>query len=222
MHQICSRIFRYAIATERVERDSAAHLKEALITKKAKHHASLTNPKDVGVLLQAIDSYQGSHIVRCAFKLTPLLFPRPGELRHMGGSELDFAQKLWRIPAEKMKVKEQHLVPLSRQAIEILESIYPLTGQGTYVFPGRTKSRPMSENAIGAAFKYLGYNTREQQTAHGFRSLASTLLNEAGWHPDAIERQLAHAERDEVRGAYNYAEYLPYAHKNDVVVGRLS
>lgn len=213
MHQIVSQIFRYAIATGRAERDNAADLRGALEVRKEKHHAALTDPKEVAQLLQAIESYQGSHVVRCAFKLTPVLFVRPGELRHMEWSEIDFEAREWRIPAHKMKMRIQHIVPLARQALVILEEIKPLTGHGKYVFPGRTENRPMSENTIGAALRNLGYSTREQQTAHGFRSMASTILNEMGWNRDAIERQLAHAERDGVRAAYNFAEYLPERRK---------
>lgn len=209
MHQIAGQVFRYGIATGRVDRDSAADLRGALTPRKPKHHASLTDPKEIAQLMRAIDGYQGTHVVRCALRLSPLLFVRPGELRHMEWSEIDADTKEWRIPAGKMKMKVQHIVPLSTQALAILDELRPLTGDGKYAFPGRTASRPMSENTIGAALRYLGYSTREQQTAHGFRSMASTLLNEMGWNRDAIERQLAHAERDGVRAAYNYAEYLP-------------
>lgn len=209
MHQIVSRIFRYAIATGRAERDNAADLKGALPPVKCKHHASITDPVQVGHLLRTIDGYTGSHIVRCALKLSSLLFVRPGELRHAEWAEIDVNQLEWRIPAQKTKMRTQHIVPLSTQAGAIFESLRPETGNGRYVFPGRTSSRPMSENTIGAALKYMGYSTQSDQSAHGFRSTASTLLNELGWNRDAIERQLGHAERDGVRAAYNFAEYLP-------------
>ena len=159
-------------------------------------------------LVRAIGGYQGSFVVKCALRFTALTFARPGEIRKAAWNEIDLAQALWRIPAERMKMRREHLVPLSRQAMDVLRELHPLTGAGPYVFPnGRVSSRPMSENAIVAALRYMGYE-RGQMTAHGFRTLASTLLNEQGWPPDAIERQLAHAERDEVRGAYNRAQYL--------------
>lgn len=208
--QLCGQILRYGVATGQAERDVAADLRGALTPYKVKHHASLTNPKDIAQLLIAMDSYQGTIVVRCALRLTPLLFVRPGELRRMEWAEINVEAAEWRIPAEKMKMRMQHIVPLSRQALAILEEIRPHTGDGKYVFPCvRTPARPMSENAIGAALKYLGYSTREQQTAHGFRSMASTILKEQGWNRDWIERQLAHTERDGVRAAYNYADYLP-------------
>lgn len=213
MQQVVGQVLRYAVATGRAERDNSADLKGALTPVKHKHHASLTDPKEIAQLLRAIEGYQGSHIVRCALRLSPLLFVRPGELRHAEWSEIDYKAKEWRIPASKMKMKVQHLVPLAKQSLAILEELRPLTGDGKYLFPGRVSARPMSENTINAALRYLGYDTRQQQTAHGFRSMASTLLNEQGWKADAIERQLAHAERDGVRAAYNFAEYLPERRK---------
>lgn len=213
MHQVIGQVFRYAVATGRADRDNSADLKGALTPVRHKHHASLTDPKEIAQLLRAIEGYQGSHVVRCALRLSPLLFVRPGELRHAEWSEIDFKAKEWRIPASKMKMKIQHLVPLAKQSIAILEELRPLTGDDKFLFPGRVSARPMSENTINAALRYLGYDTRQQQTAHGFRSMASTLLNEQGWNRDAIERQLAHAERDGVRAAYNFAEYLPERRK---------
>ncbi|MGE4442542.1 MAG: tyrosine-type recombinase/integrase [Desulfomicrobium sp.] len=213
MHQVIGQVFRYAVATGRADRDNSADLKGALTPVRHKHHASLTDPKEIAQLLRAIEGYQGSHVVRCALRLSPLLFVRPGELRHAEWSEIDFKAKEWRIPASKMKMKVQHLVPLAKQSIAILEELRPLTGDGKYLFPGRVSSRPMSENTVNAALRYLGYDTKQQQTAHGFRSMASTLLNEQGWNRDAVERQLAHAERDGVRAAYNFAEYLPERRK---------
>ncbi|MDO9582702.1 MAG: tyrosine-type recombinase/integrase [Desulfomicrobium sp.] len=213
MHQVIGQVFRYAVATGRADRDNSADLKGALTPVRHKHHASLTDPKEIAQLLRAIEGYQGSHVVRCALRLSPLLFVRPGELRHAEWSEIDYRAKEWRIPASKMKMKIQHLVPLAKQSIAILEELRPLTGDGKYLFPGRVSSRPMSENTVNAALRYLGYDTKQQQTAHGFRSMASTLLNEQGWNRDAIERQLAHAERDGVRAAYNFAEYLPERRK---------
>lgn len=207
--QICGQVFRYAVATGRAERDPSADLKGALPPAKAKHHASLTEPKKIGELLRAISSYSGTFPTACALKLAPLLFVRPGELRHAEWSEFDFNNAEWRIPANKMKMKAVHIVPLSKQAINVIEELKPVTGTGKYLFPSnRTVTRPMSDNTINGALRRLGY-TREEMTGHGFRSMASTLLNEQGWNRDAIERQLAHSERDGVRAAYNYAEYLP-------------
>lgn len=207
--QMCGQIFRYAIATGQADRDIAADLRGALPPAREKHHASITDPKGVAQLLRAIDGYQGSFVAHCALRIAPLVFARPGELRHAEWSEIDFDKAEWRIPAEKMKMREQHIVPLSRQAVAILRELQPLTGAGRYVFPSiRTSARPMSENTVLAALRRMGY-TKDEMTGHGFRSMASTLLNEQGWNRDAIERQLAHGERNAVRAAYNFAEFLP-------------
>jgi integrase len=206
--QTCGQIFRYAVATGRAQRDPSGDLHGALPPVKEKHHAALTKPADVAALLRSIDGYKGTFVVRCALRLAPLVFVRPGELRKAEWSEFDLDGATWRIPPERMKMRSEHIVPLSRQAVEILRELHPLTGNGRYVFPGRAVSRPMSENTITAALRYLGYS-REQMTGHGFRTMASTLLNEMGWPADAIERQLAHSERDNVRDAYNRAQYLP-------------
>ncbi|MEW8102018.1 MAG: integrase arm-type DNA-binding domain-containing protein [Candidatus Thiodiazotropha endolucinida] len=209
IHQSCSQIFRYAISTLRAERDPAADLKGALPSTRQKHHASITEPKRIGELLRAIDGYQGQFVTRCALQLAPLVFVRPGELRHAEWSEIDLDKAEWRIPAKKMKMSTVHIVPLSTQAVAILNEIKPLTGTGKYVFPGvRSNKRAMSENTVTGALRRLGYASGEM-TGHGFRSMASTILNEQGWHKDAIERQLAHMERNSIRAAYNYAEYLP-------------
>jgi integrase len=211
--QNCSQIFRYAIATGRSNRDPGGDLRGAIPPSKGKHHASITEPNAIGELLRAIKGYQGSLITKCALQLAPLFFVRPGELRKAEWTEFNFSAAEWRIPGERMKMGEQHIVPLSSQAIAILRDLQPLTGNGRYVFPGaRTNGRPMSENTVNAGLRRLGY-TSDQMTGHGFRSMASTLLNEQGWHRDAIERQLAHAERDAVRAAYNYAEHLPERRK---------
>ena len=211
--QNCSQVFRYAVATGRAERDPSADLRGALPPVKGKHFASLTDPKAIGELLRAVNGYQGSFVTQCALRLAPLVFVRPGELRRAEWSEFDLDAAEWRIPAARMKMRAQHIVPLSTHVVAILRELHPLTGRGRYVFPGlRGKDRPMSENTINAALRRLGYTT-EQMTGHGFRSMASTLLNEQGWHRDAIERQLAHAERDNVRAAYNYAEHLPERRK---------
>ncbi|MCU7873587.1 MAG: tyrosine-type recombinase/integrase [Candidatus Thiodiazotropha sp. (ex Lucinoma borealis)] len=209
IHQSCGQIFRYAVATGRAQRDPSADLKGALPPTRQKHHASITDPKKIGELLRAVDGYEGLFITRCALQLASLTFVRPGELRHAEWVEIDLDKKEWRIPAEKMKMRTLHIVPLSTQALAVLKEIQPLTGRGKYVFPGvRTNRRPMSENTVNAALRRMGYS-KEEMTGHGFRSMASTILNEQGWHRDAIERQLAHAERNSVRAAYNYAEHLP-------------
>ncbi|MCG8096763.1 MAG: tyrosine-type recombinase/integrase [Candidatus Thiodiazotropha taylori] len=209
IHQSCGQIFRYAVATGRAQRDPSADLKGALPPTRQKHHASITDPKKIGELLRVIDGYEGSLVTRCALQLASLTFVRPGELRHAEWSEIDLDKAEWRIPPEKMKMRTLHIVPLSTQALAVLKEIKPLTGRGKYVFPGvRTNRRPMSENTVNAALRRLGY-TKEEMTGHGFRSMASTILNEQGWHRDAIERQLAHAERNSVRAAYNYAEHMP-------------
>lgn len=208
-HQNCSQIFRYAVATVRAERDPSVDLRGALTSVKQTHHASLTNPKEIGALLRAINGYKGQFVTKCALRLAPLVFVRPGELRHAEWCEFNLDAAEWRIPAEKMKMRVMHIVPLSKQAIDILNELKALTGDGKYLFPSvRSLKRPMSENTVLGALRRLGY-TGDEMTGHGFRSMASTLLNEQGWNPDAIERQLAHGERNTVRAAYNYAEYLP-------------
>lgn len=207
-HQNCSQIFRYAIASGKAERDTSADLKGALTPVTKRHYASIVEPKAIGTLLRAIENYQGYFVTKCALKLAPLLFVRPGELRKAEWSEFNFETAEWRIPAEKMKMRVMHIVPLSHQALSILKELQPLTGEGLYVFPGlRTPNRPMSENTVLAALRRLGYE-KDEMTGHGFRAMACTILNEQGWNRDAIERQLAHAERNSVRAAYNYAEHL--------------
>jgi integrase len=209
--QLASQVFRYAIATGRAERDPAADLKGALAPVVVKNHAALTDPVKVGELLRAIDGYSGHPATQAAFKLAPLLFVRPGELRAARWEEftLDGKEPEWRIPAERMKMGELHIVPLASQAVAILTDLRAITGPDGYVFPGLTNSnRPMSENALTAGLRRMGY-TGEQMTWHGFRTIASTLLNEQNWHPDLIEFQLAHAERNSVRAAYNKAQRLP-------------
>ena len=211
--QNCSQVFRYAVAAGRAERDPTVDLRGALTPTSERHHPSIIDPKAIGALLRAIDGYEGSPVTKCALKLAPLTIVRPGELRRAEWSEFNFDKAEWRIPAERMKMREQHIVPLSKQAVAVLKELHPLTGQKSYVFPGaRTNGRPMSENTVNAALRRLGY-TKDQMTGHGFRSMASTHLNEQGWHRDAIERQLAHAERDDVRAAYNFAEHLPERRK---------
>ena len=211
--QTCGQVFRYAIATGRADRDPSADIRGALTPAKEEHRAAILDPVGAGGLMRAIDSYTGHVVTRCALKLAAMTFVRPGELRHAEWAEIDFDNAEWRIPGPKMKMKEQHVVPLSRQAIAILRELLPLTGAGRYVFPSmRTSTRPMSEVTILAALRRLDY-AKDEMTGHGFRVMASTLLNEAGWPPDVIERQLAHAERNKVRAAYNRASLLPERRK---------
>lgn len=206
--QRASQIFRYAIATGRADRDPAADLRGALHPVVSSKRAAITDPSKVAELVRAIDGYSGQLVTCIALKLAPMLFVRPGELRQAEWAEINLDQAIWRIPTSKMKMREEHVVPLPAQAIELLRSLQPLTGRGRYVFPGvRSTSRPMSENTITAALRGLGYD-RYTMTAHGFRALASTRLNEMGWAPDLIERQLAHVERNKVRSVYNRAQYL--------------
>jgi integrase len=206
--QKCGQIFRYAIATGRAERDISADLRGALVPVVARNHASLTDPAEIGALLRAIDGYEGQPITAAALKLAALVFVRPGELRGARWSEFDLDGAEWRIPAERMKMGELHIVPLSRQAVAILRELHALSGWGEYVFPSLlTLERPMSNNTVNTALRRLGY-TKEQMTGHGFRSMASTLLNEQGFPPDVIELQLAHIERNKVRAAYNKAQRL--------------
>ena len=207
--EYAGRVFRYAIATGRAERDPSGDLRGALTPVKVKHHASITDPKAIGALLRSISGFTGSYITKCALQLAPLVFVRPGELRHAEWTEIDFDKPEWRIPGHKMKMKKPHIIPLSAQAVEILQSIHPLTGDGQYIFPSiRSGARPMSENTINAALRRMGYE-KDEMTGYSFRSMASTLLHEHGWPHEAIERQLAHAERNKVVAAYNYAEHLP-------------
>jgi integrase len=174
-----------------------------------RHHAAITDPAKIGELLRAIEGFSGQPVVAAALKFTPLVFVRPGELRKAVWEEFDLDGAMWRIPAERMKMKAAHLVPLSKQAVAILRQLHALTGRGEYVFPSvRTRDRPISENTVNAALRALGY-TNDEMTAHGFRSMAATRLNEMGWRADAIERQLAHAESNKVRDAYtSAAQYL--------------
>ena len=206
---LCSMIFRYAVSTGRTERNPAQDLIGSLAPAKEKHLAAITEPKEVRELLLAIDGYVGSYVVRLALQLSPLVFVRPGELRHMEWKEVDFENALWSIPAEKMKMREPHLVPLSKQAIKILEELQKLTGTSQYAFPsGRTYDRPMSNNAILAALRRMGY-TKDEMTPHGFRAMARTIIDEVlQIRPDFIEHQLAHSVRDPNGRAYNRTAHL--------------
>ncbi|MCL4780329.1 MAG: integrase arm-type DNA-binding domain-containing protein [Gammaproteobacteria bacterium] len=206
----CGRVFRYAVATSRASRDLTADLRGALTPVQTEHFAAITQPTKVGELLRAIDGYRGQPSTEIALKLAPYVFVRPGELRAAEWAEfdLDAEHPEWRIPAVRMKMDREHVVPLARQVKRLLLELKPLTGSGVLLFPTlRDHTRPMSDNTLNAALRRLGYQT-DEMTAHGFRSMASTLLNEQGWHPDLIELQLAHKEKNLSRGAYNRAERL--------------
>ncbi len=216
---IISQVMRYAIAHgRRADRDCTGDLKGALPPASAKHFGALTDPKDVAPLLRAMDSFSGSFVVKCALQLAPILFCRPGELRGMEWAEIDIETAEWNIPVERMKLKAQtkldrkgqyHLVPLSSQAVQILRDLHPLTSHSKYVFPShRSPLRPMSENAITAALRRLGY-TGGEMTGHGFRATARTILDEVlGFRPDIIEHQLAHAVKDPNGRAYNRTAFI--------------
>jgi integrase len=206
--QRVGQVVRYAIATGRAERDPTADLRGALAPVTVTNRAAITDPREVAQLLRALHGYQGHPVVEAALKLAPLVFVRPGELRAAEWAEIDLDAAEWRIAAHRTKMRRQHLVPLADQAVAILRDLRPLTGRGRYVFPSpRSAERPLSDNAITAALRRMGY-TGDQMSWHGFRAMASTLLNETGYPPDVIELQLAHQERNEVRAAYNRAQRL--------------
>jgi integrase len=201
-------VFRYAVATARADNDPTFALRGALTTPVVKPRAAVTDPRAFGALLRAIDGFDGQPTTHAALKLMTLLFPRPGELRMAEWSEFDLDDAVWTIPATRTKMRRAHRVPLSRQAVAILKALGEVTGNGRLVFPCvRTVARPISENTLNAALRRLGYS-KDQATAHGFRATASTLLNESGkWNADAIERQLAHVENNDVRRAYARGEH---------------
>jgi integrase len=205
---ICSQVFRYAIATARADRDVAADLRGALIVPKVKHRPAITTSAEVGALLRSIENFDGHPTTSIALKLAPHVFVRPGELRHAEWHDFDFERAIWTIPAPKTKMRRAHAVPLSSQALAIIAMIEFDAGYSSYLFPSlRSTKRPMSENTINAALRRLGYG-QDEMTGHGFRAMASTLLNEMGkWNPGAIERQLAHADSNSVRRAYTRGEY---------------
>jgi integrase len=206
---LCGQIFRYAVITGRAGYNPAADLQGALVPVRAISFAALTDPVEVGGLLRAIDEYSGDMMTRCALKFAPLVFVRPKELRMAEWSEINLSRKQWLIPASKMKMRNDHIVPLSDQAIEVLKEVHPATGKGRYIFASvRNRDRPMSDNTINAALRRMGF-TKQEMTGHGFRAMASTLLNEQGLNHDWIEIQLAHAESNKIRAAYNRAKYLP-------------
>ena len=211
--QNCGQVFRYAIATGRAERDPAADLRDALPPVKSSNFATITDPKAIGQLLRDIDAYQGNYIVRAALRIAPYVFVRPTELRRAEWTEINFKEAEWRIPAARMKMREVHIVPLASQVVEILQDLHQYTGSNRYLFSSlRAKSAPISDMTLLAALRRMGYG-KDEMTVHGFRAMASTLLNEQGYNRDWIERQLAHGERNTVRAAYNYAQHLPERRK---------
>lgn len=203
-----SRVFRYAAATGRAESDPAAMLAGQLIAPKVKHHAAILEPRKLGELLRSIDAFEGAPITRLALQIAPHVMARPGELRQATWDEFDLDAKIWRIKPERMKMRRPHAIPLSEQVLGYLRELQQFSGPEGYVFPAfHTTRRPMSENTMNQAFRRMGY-TSDEVTAHGLRTTASTLLNESGkWHPDAIERALAHGDSDAVRGIYNRGHY---------------
>ena len=210
LRSFSSRVFRYAVATARAAADPAQPLAGALVAPVAKHHAAITDPVAFGALLRSIDKYTGQPVTTLALRFTALVFQRPGEIRQAEWSEIDFDGAVWTIPAERMKQRQPHRVPLSQQALAILHEAEALSGGGRYVFPKLGSAlKPMCENAINGALRRMGYGA-DTMTAHGFRSTASSLLNESGkWNPDAIERSLAHADANQVRAAYHRSAYWP-------------
>lgn len=208
MRSVLSRVFRYGVATVRCDKDVAADLRGAIASPKVKHFAAITKPSEVGALLRAIDGYSGHKVTVMALRLSPHVLLRPGELRQAEWADIDFEEAIWFIPAERMKMRRPHRVPLSRQVIDMLHELHEHTHWWKYLFPCLGKPRkPMSENAVNQGLRNLGY-TSDQMTAHGFRAMAATLLNERGeWNPDAIERQLAHVDTNQVRRAYARGEY---------------
>ena len=211
---VCGSVWKYAVTMGKAEHNIVADIdkKYALSKTVKQHYPVITEPKELGALLRGIDCYHGSFIVRQALRLAVLVFVRPANIRFAEWREFDFDNKVWRIPADKMKMKAPHIVPLCTQAIKILEELKPITGNGKYLFPSpNTSLKPICENTLNQALRRLGY-TREEIVSHSFRGIASTILHENiskhGFHSDVIERQLAHAERNGVKAAYNHAEYL--------------
>ena len=207
-------IFRYAVATGRAQRDPTFDLRGALPPAIGGHFAAITEPAAVGELLRAIDGFRGTFVVQCALRLAPLLFTRPGELRQAKWSDIDLDTAVWKCPASKVKATEEpriHIVPLATQAVEILREMNTMTGDGTFVFPGaRTNTRPMSDAAVNAALRRMGYDTRTEISGHGFRAMARTILHEElGFAPEVIEHQLAHKVPDALGTAYNRTKFLP-------------
>lgn len=221
LRSFASRVFRYAVVTLRAETNPAEILRGALIAPRVTHYAAIVDPKEVGRLLRAIEDYTGTLETRIALQLAPHLFVRPGELRHAEWSEIDFVEAVWKIPGEKMKMGSPHAVPLSRQSLALFDVLRRLGRPGRYVFPAiHSIHRPMSENTLNCALRRIGYS-KDEMTAHGFRAMASTLLNESGlWHPDAIERALAHKDNDRVCAAYHRGAPLARAREDGAMVVR--
>jgi integrase len=209
-HQNCGQVFRYAVATGRAKSDVTRDLRGSLTPWKPQHYASLTDPDKVGELLRAIDGFTGSYVVAAILKLSPLVFTRPGELREAEWTEIDLDKAEWNVPAQRMKLRLPHTVPLATQAVSILRDLQPLTGVGRFVFPGaRSAKKPLSDMAVNAALRRLGYD-KATMTAHGFRAIARTILDEVlEFRPDIIEHQLAHAVRDANGRAYNRTSFMP-------------
>jgi integrase len=210
LRSFSSRVFRYAVATARAAVDPAQPLQGALVSPVAKHHAAITDPIAFGKLLRSIETYSGQPVTKLALRFTPHVYQRPGEVRKAEWSEIDFDNALWTIPAERMKQRQPHRVPLSQQALAILREAAELSGDGRYIFPKLgSPLKPMCENAINGALRRMGYGPADM-TAHGFRSTASSLLNESGkWSADAIERALSHADGNQVRAAYHRGAHWP-------------
>ena len=207
--QTIGQVFRYAVATGKAKRDQTADLKGALPPVKQTHLAAIIEPKQIGELLRGCWAYKGEYSVQAALKLSAYLFARPNEIRRMEWADIDLDASRWTVPAEKMKTRAAHIVPLPEQAVEILRDLQPLTGRYDFVFAGvRNKKRPMSENTVNQAIRRLGYDST-QMTAHGFRAMASTTLYEMGYSSDLVERQLAHVVGNDVRRAYDRSEDLP-------------
>lgn len=208
LRSTCSQIFRYAIATARAERDVAADLRGALIAPRPVHRAAITSPTEAGGLLRALEAFEGLPNTKAALRLLPHVFVRPGELRHAEWADFELDKAVWTIPPHKTKMRRPHSIPLSGQALAILGTIEHDAGYSRFLFPSlRSTDRPMSENTINAALRRMGF-AQDEMTGHGFRAMAATLLNEMGlWHPDAIERQLAHQDNNAVRRAYTRGEH---------------
>jgi len=208
VRQLIARVFEYAIEREWVEDNPAAAINPRNLPKKqSRNYPRITNPLRLGQLLLRIESYPNL-IIRNALLMLAYTFVRPGEVRGARWDEFDFHERLWRIPAERMKMKRDHLVPLSKQVLAILDEMRPISGNDELVFPGMRKGKPLSENTLNQALRRMGIDTKLEHTSHGFRGSAMTILAEKGWASEIVDRQLAHRERDKVKAAYNHAEYL--------------
>jgi integrase len=208
---VVGRVMRYAVASGLAKHDITADLRGALAPVATAHYPSITDPAKVGALLRAVDGFDGMPATTAALRIAAYLFVRPGELRQAEWAEFDLEAKepTWRIPASKMKMRDEHLVPLSTQVVAVLKELHPVSGDGKYAFPAIGGGRRcLSENTLNGALRRLGYDTKTEHCMHGFRSMASTMLNEQGWHPDLIELQLAHKERNQSRASYNKAQRL--------------